>query len=378
MVHLDSRDVDLSHVREALLEFAAEFVHLTLYHRICSAAALDDEVASVLTHARPGQARPVLLLAAIHDLVLAHPEIPAARWYSSVVGAAHIPTDGDPWPQIRAAIIDHRATLERTVAERSTQTNEVNRVAFLAPVIAEVCADEPARHLALVELGASAGLLLAPDRYDVQLQLPGGGVRRYGDDTSPVHCRALLTDDSTPLAGVALPRIVARRGIDAQPQSLLDPAAVRWLEACLWPDQPSRVERFAAAAALVRSDPPVVVRGDLIEGLPALLDDTTSGLDPDSVQLVVFSSWALTYVSRPRRTAVPAILAAFAARTGIPVSWVTAEPAGAVPGIPLPPGWSADDTGTVLGVRTWRGVNEAPPRLWGTCHPHGEWLTRLA
>jgi hypothetical protein len=374
----DASDVGLSAVKEGLERFAAGFTHLPLYHRICRAAAQDDEVASVLTHARPGQARAVLLLAAIHDLVLSHPDLPAARWFSSVVGASNVPTTGDPWPDIRAAVIDHRASLERTVAERSTQTNEVNRVAFLAPVIADVCAGAPQRDLILVELGASAGLLLAPDRYDVQLQLPGGGVRRYGDATSPVRCGGRLTDDSGPLSEAALPPIVARRGVDADPQSLRDPDAVRWLEACLWPDQPARVERFAAAAELVRGDPPVVVRGDLIEALPDLLNDASHDLDPARVQLVVFSSWALTYVARPRRTEVPAILAAFAGRTGIPVWWVTAEPPAGVPGIPLPPGWSADDTGTVLGVRAWRGGDEAPPRLWGTCHPHGEWLTRLA
>lgn len=49
---------------------AAAYPATPLYHAICAAAAEDGEVVRLLLEARPGQERPVLLLAALHDLVL--------------------------------------------------------------------------------------------------------------------------------------------------------------------------------------------------------------------------------------------------------------------------------------------------------------------
>ena len=74
------------------------------------------------------------------------------------------------------------------------------------------------------------------------------------------------------------------------------------------------------------------------------------------------------YISR--RPAVAETLARLAA-SGRPVSWLTAEPAGCVPGIPaLQAG--LDDDSTVLGLRTWRHGDERAPAVLGTAHPHGE------
>ncbi len=183
-----------------------------------------------------------------------------------------------------------------------------------------------------------------------------------------------------------------------------DADEVRWLEACLWPDVAGRLERFRAAVGLLRADPPSLVAGDMVDDLEAVAhsaravaaaglvtpasgadagsrgDGTEGGRRPataDPVHLVVFSSWALTYVARERRAEVADALAALAA-DGRPVSWLTAEPPGCAPGIPRPPG-DADrpptDASTVLGARRWRAGTELPPARWGTCHPHGTTLT---
>ena len=40
--------------------------------------------------------------------------------------------------------------------------------------------------------------------------------------------------------------MVWRRGIDLAPVDLHDPDAVRWLECCIWPDQPERLARLPA------------------------------------------------------------------------------------------------------------------------------------
>ena len=154
---------DLAKVQHRFANFAQGHAHLPLYHRISAAAARDDEVAALLLAARPGQARPVLLLAALHDLVLRHPDLPAARWYASVVGRETLPT-GDPWPEVRTTVLDHRDELTDVIATRTTQTNEVNRTVYLTAGLTRAAAGLPDTPLALVELGASAVLLLALDR----------------------------------------------------------------------------------------------------------------------------------------------------------------------------------------------------------------------
>ena len=45
------------------------------------------------------------------------------------------------------------------------------------------------------------------------------------------------------------PPVAWRAGIDLSPVDLRDPDDVRWLRACLWPDQRARHERFDAAVA---------------------------------------------------------------------------------------------------------------------------------
>ncbi len=394
--------------------FARSYPELTLYRAICEAASADDEVAGLLTAARPGQARPVLFLAALHELVLRRPEVTAARWYPSVTGQAV--ADGHPWPDVRQTCLDHADELRATIATRSTQTNEVNRVVQLAPLLGQAAADVPDAPVALLEMGASAGLLLGLDRYRIELTpIDGGEPVVFGDPDSSVVCAGQQRSGPS-LAGCRLPTIVERVGLDLDPVGLDDPDEVRWLEACLWPDVLGRLDRFRAAVALLRDDPPSLVAGDMVDDLEPVAhsaravaeavgagrvlggdqamasagpetgssgpaSDNTGRRQPSgpavAVHLVVFSSWALTYVARDRRPLVADALAALAA-DGRPVSWLTAEPPGCVPGVPRPAGDpdvpQETTSSTVLGARRGRDGAELPPARWGTCHPHGTTL----
>ncbi|MGB0101731.1 MAG: DUF2332 family protein, partial [Nocardioides sp.] len=75
----------------------------------------------------------------------------AARWHGV---AAPGPYDG-----LREALLADDGTLVATILDRSTQTNEVGRLATLLPAFTLAAAGEP---IALVEAGASAGLNLYP------------------------------------------------------------------------------------------------------------------------------------------------------------------------------------------------------------------------
>jgi hypothetical protein len=224
-------------------------------------------------------------------------------------------------------------------------------------------------------MGASAGLLLQVDRYRVELNGDRGRLV-LGDPTSTVRCSGVdrshrpVGDLAEPLE---LPTVAGRRGIDRHPVDLADTDAVRWLEACLWPDVPGRVERFRSAVSLLAGTGSPVVRGDMVDDLSPLLADAGRAATADA-HLVVFSSWALTYLDRGRRPEVADALAV-AAREGRPVTWLTAEPPHCTPGIEAP-AERPEDVGqtTVLATRSWRQGSEQPPRVLGTAHPHGEWV----
>lgn len=376
-------------MRRRFREFATEYASLPLYGSVSRHVADDPVAAALLTAAQPGQARPVLWFAALHDLVLRRPDLPAARWYASVVGREAVP-DGDPWPDVRATVLAHEEELRGLIATRTTQTNEVNRSVYVAAglsaavdAVSAVDAREglsdrsrdgstPGR-VALVELGASAGLLLGIDRYCVMTASAAGGLRTsVGDSGSPVLCEGV--DRSTGRRALRpLPEVVARVGVDRDPVALDDEDGVRWLLACLWPDVPGRVERFEAARHVLRSDPPPVLRGDLVDdaarAVDVVLDTAAHAGGADHV--VVHSSWALTYVARDRRSALVGHLGRVAG-TVPALSWFTAEPPGCVPGLPDEPRAAAGTT--VLGLRTWVAGVELQPRVFGVAHPHGAWV----
>lgn len=376
----DSRGCDPEDLARRFREFADAFPDLRLYHAISSAAARAPEVTGLLTSAAPGQARPVLLLAALHELVLRRRDLDVVRWYPSVTGSAM--PEGDPWPDVRAACLEHADELRAIIASRSTQTNEVGRAAMLLPLLIAASADVPDQPVALVELGCSAGLLLHLDRYRVEVVDADGHEHAVlGDPASPVRLTTLSTipyDDPPPL-----PRVGARAGIDAAPVSADDADGIRWLEACLWPDQPERIARFRAAISLARRYRPTVVAGDMVEDLERVVAGATaaaatdSGVDPVDVHVVVMCSWALTYVERSRRGEIANTLADLA-DDGRAVSWISAEPTGAVPVVPTVPEREKGDTPTVLGIRRWRDRAETRPELWAEAHPHGAWFDRSA
>jgi hypothetical protein len=77
----------------------------------------------------------------------------------------------------RAFVLEHADQVVATVMARQTQTNEVGRCALLLPLLAGLPGP-----LALVEVGASAGLCLLADRYAYDY-----GGRLVGDPASPLR-----------------------------------------------------------------------------------------------------------------------------------------------------------------------------------------------
>jgi hypothetical protein len=179
---------------------------------------------------------------------------------------------------------DHRR-IRALMLSRTTQTNEPARCAVLLPLLAQL-----SQPLALLEVGASAGLCLLPDRYGYDY----GGVKiAPAAAQAPIfRCRA---SGAVPLPG-AVPRIVWRRGLDLNPIDLRSDEEVAWLETLVWPGQEERARGLQAAIDVARRETPEVVKGDLLSGLEGLMATA-----PGDATLVVFHTAVLTYVT-PRES----------------------------------------------------------------------------
>jgi hypothetical protein len=341
-----------------------------VYERLARAIADDESSLALLVDAAPTGRAPVLFLAATHDLVLA-----GLGGELGAIYAGH--SDADPWPPFRELLHTRTTEILERMRTRSIQTNEVGRSAALLPALGRVRADAAGagddRPLALVELGPSAGLNLLLDRYHATYRRDGAVVGSLGEPGSPVQLSCELRGPADPPLAPRRLAIATRTGLDLSPVDVTDDDACRWLSACVWPGVPDRPERLAAAVALARTDPPVLVTGDATTDLAPLVASL-----PGDVVPVVVATWALAYLGRDGRAAVLAALDAVGA--GRDLVLVTAEEPRATPWIPQVPAAVAscgdaegDGTGTVLGLRTWRD-GRAHDEALALCHPHVRWM----
>ncbi|PYC61748.1 hypothetical protein C7C45_33155, partial [Micromonospora arborensis] len=100
--------------------------------------------------------------------------------------------------------------------------------------------------IALLEVGASAGLNLYPDRYAYRY-----GDHQVGSGEPVLECAASGLEPP-----VRVPQVVWRAGLDLNPPDVTDPDDVSWLDALIWPEHAHRRARPRAAAAGAAADPP--------------------------------------------------------------------------------------------------------------------------
>ncbi|HEY4224848.1 MAG TPA: DUF2332 family protein, partial [Pseudolysinimonas sp.] len=155
----------------------------------------------------------------------------AARWTGCPAG------DFDGF---REWMLDHWPEVEATILARSTQTNEAARCTALITALSGI--DGP---VALLEVGASAGLCLYPDRYSYRFDRGGDIVAldpTSGTSSVVIPC-AVSGSIHLP---ERLPQVVWRAGIDQSPIDVRDVDEVRWLETLIWPEHHDRVVRLHA------------------------------------------------------------------------------------------------------------------------------------
>ena len=356
---------------ERLLDEDAKTTH-PFYAELCAAASDHPLFVDLLLSAPPEQQRPNLLLAAVHYLCLQDdsgqlaPWYPSQRWFASLHASLDAQTDDTANIDLEvpsggtaafsAFLKTHSDELTALIATRSTQTNEIGRSGPLLYGLSQC--NITSQPVALIDLGASAGLNLFPERN--RLELSSGEM--YGDPRSDVIVRMQTPSTLPPLR---LPPIRWRGGLDLTPLDPTNDDDALWLLACQWPDDVWRFERSRLAIRRARQErlSGLVRQGDVIDDLPELL-----AVVPVDHHVIVFHSWMAAYLSQDRQTELAELLAHEAKKR--PISWLWLEHPREVPGLSPPCLASERRRGSSFLVLKEEGHS----RVLAQCHPHGTWL----
>jgi hypothetical protein len=265
---------------------------------------------------------------------------------------------------------EHRRELERVIAARTTQTNEVGRCSALLPGLCHIASRyDPDVPISLLDLGTSAGLNLLFDDYSYTYRsATEDAVRIAGTVGSAVSIECSARDDLSALPELRMPTMGERVGLDLSPLDPFSDDAVLWLLACQWPDNPTRFGRLRGALANVRGseNPPRLEQGDMVTDLPRVAA-SIAGTTP----LVVFHSWVAAYLDESQqRTLAAEVNALGAAR---PVHHLYCETPFETPGLPTPPSPVSREGPDLATALVHIGPNGEPQRLADT-HPHGYWI----
>lgn len=288
-----------------------------------------------------GQSVPLRLAGALHGLVLDGSDADLAAAYPP-----NAVDDDMLWSAIEAAMSRHEARLMSWL-DQAPQTNEVRRAVALIPGIWWALGrfDLP---VVLSELGASAGLNLALDRFALRV-----GETVHGDPDSAVN----LAPDWRGVGPSPRPiRVVECAGVDRNPLDPDDPDAALRLLAYLWPDQPHRLALTRRAIALARTVPD---RGDAAPWLARRLATPRSGR-----LHVVMNTIAWQYFPPETQAAATAALEAAGARATpeAPIAHVAMEADG-------------QEKGAALTLRLWPSADASnTPVPFARVDFHGRWI----
>jgi hypothetical protein len=378
----------LLRLRDRFADFARlEVPDDPLYRTIAEAVAARRDWAALLAAAPPTQQLPVLWFAAVHDRLLercAAGARPALADYYPSAGPARAPDAAFGGHLADFLAREHAAVRER-IATRTTQTNEIGRCAVLWPLLRAECERRGRTRIALLDVGTSAGLNLGVDCWRYRyVDAASGAILATEPPVAPdevpgITCRVLAGAPLPMAGGGAAPELVERLGIDVAPVDVADEAAVRWLRACVWPNDAARGARFEAAVRHARAQRwPVRACEDAIAAVEKWLRAL-----PGEVLPVVFNSWVLAYFDPAARQAyADRLLAALVAHDA---AWISAEPPAvarrwwpALPApVPPPPG-SAVDAAELANATAWTVATAAGTgvawRLGARSHAHGRWV----
>ncbi|MEO6278431.1 DUF2332 domain-containing protein [Roseateles sp.] len=344
-----------------------------LYAALCSSAAEDERALALLAEAPPEQRKVNLLLAAVHERVLAGAAPELAAYYPSAGG--ELAPDGGLAEALRVCLEREWPVLVEHLRHGATQTNEVARCAAIWPALGAAARATGARDLALLDFGCSAGLNLGLDHYHLRYRTDDGTWHERG---APRDGRAAEIETlwlgSAPLPRDTGWRLASRHGLDPAPVDAADPARLRWLQACLWPQDARRRERLARAAVQLQALPVTLTPADdCIAAIEPWLDTLPAGVQP-----VLLTSWVLYYLSDVDVVRLRATADRLALSHGL--AWICGElPALSAqqqdaPPVPIVPSGEVASSATLWTLRHAAAAGRLTEQTLAWSHPHGRWI----
>ncbi|HEY9108555.1 MAG TPA: DUF2332 domain-containing protein [Roseateles sp.] len=338
-----------------------------LYAALCEVAAADERALALLAEALPGQRKANLLLAALHERVLAGAAPELAAYYPSA-GGARAP-DAGLAQALSTCLADQWPALLQHLRHGATQTNEIGRCVAIWPALGAVARTTGRHELALLDFGCSAGLNLAVDQYAL----------RYRSDDGVSHDRGAPRDgrraeiETRWLGAVPLPepagwRLVQRDGLDPAPVDVNDHERLRWLQACLWPHDAARRERLARASAQMRALPHRLRQADdCIAAIEPWLATVPAGVQP-----VLLTSWVLYYLGDAELARLRATVDRMAHSHGL--AWLCGDLAALSARGDVPPEPVLPEGEPATSLTLWTLRHGAVERALAWSHPHGRWI----
>jgi len=260
-----------------------------LYAELCKGVVDSPDLLELGAHALAG-ARPAHLLSAVHYLLLREPDPDLSRFFATLTEDPGPPEAA--FPAFARYCAEHRDEILEILETRTVQTTYVERCAALTPLVSYV-ADQAGEPLNLIEIGCSAGVLLAFDKYAYEVT----GRGRLGAADAPLTLEAEVHGGPTP----RIPRIAKRIGLDLRIVDCTSEDERRWLLALCFPELRAEQQRLATALDVVAQTEMTMLEGDALQRLPEVLSRTE---DP----LCIFSSACLLYWSAEARNALEDLL----------------------------------------------------------------------
>lgn len=319
-----------------------------LYEAMARAAA-DMPLAMVLAAYRQAAQPPVnMLFGAIHLLLQRGDDDPLRAFYPMLTDAPRPPAEVGP---VLADYIASRAErLAPIIAARRVSTNEVGRSAAL--FLALAAGLEQLGHrgpLALIDVGASAGLNLYPDR----IRFDFGAGRQVGPQDAPLTLAVPVAPETAALPQ-GLPAVVARTGIDLHPLAPDNPDDAAWLRALVWPEAVGRMARLDAALALARAEPHRMVQADAV----AAIGDLVAQQPADALACVTHSIMMYQLPEAERRAFDTRLRHASQAR---PILRASLE-------------WRRGETAPSAQVSAYVSGDQVFRETIASADPHGHWI----
>ncbi|MGK4584070.1 DUF2332 domain-containing protein [Kitasatospora sp. HPMI-4] len=289
----DEREAELRYLQQLFRMFGRTQCRgrSPLYALLSETVAEDGALLRLLLETPAQQRRPSLLFAAVNHLVRARPDHLLAAYYPIHGGRRAV--DDEAPSAFRAFCAGHRDELHDLLTNRATQTNEIRRCFALRLGVRRIARHWPGP-VALLEVGASAGLNLHFDSYAYRLS----GQPAATADDAPVTLTTTVRGGG-PADGLlgGLPRVVHRSGADLDPVDLAgDPAAGPWLEAFIWPEQVRELATLRGAMELAGRRPFPVVRANACHDTARLIAEV-----PGDIPVVVFTASLLSYLDAEGR-----------------------------------------------------------------------------